>query len=329
MNFDFEKDILDWSNETISRLGYQPSDRNEAASRLAQVFGIIRNRIPPVPRKVKIAKNFSCPEKHLGGYSQVISEIENGTDLMPRCSRQQTNKSGYIDRMLLDWGICHLHLGKEKVRKGKNKGLIQGHKEILFVLITNEVAHVIGVFDHSSWAKQEVLQIVYDNWPKLLEPWKIRAAVDLAREVTDEDRGILRNGNINSPVKIGNHIFLGPGGGITSAGIGANEIDKALIVLRAADSLCEWLTENSSYIEKNISSKLGSIKFDVSRFVLSKTYSVSDLENGVRIFIPSTDPVGSLIHPAQASILEPEKEKYSYHEPGSFSGILIENLART
>ena len=67
MNFNFEKDILDWSNETISRLGYDPSDKNEASSRLAQVFGILRNRIPPVPRKVLIAKGFSCPLNHLNG----------------------------------------------------------------------------------------------------------------------------------------------------------------------------------------------------------------------------------------------------------------------
>ncbi|MCL1092784.1 hypothetical protein [Shewanella kaireitica] len=81
MNFDFEKDILDWSNGTISRLGYEHSERREASSRLAQVFGILRNRIPPTPREVKIAKHFSCPQNHLEGYRQVISEIKSGRDL--------------------------------------------------------------------------------------------------------------------------------------------------------------------------------------------------------------------------------------------------------
>lgn len=329
MNFDFEKDILDWSNETISRLGYKHSERSEASSRLAQVFGILRNRIPPIPRKAQVAKCFSCPQKHFDGYRQVISEIKSGRDLMPRCSRQQTNKSGYTDRMLLDWGIYHLHLGTSKIKKGKNKGLIQGHKEILYVFVSNEVAYVIGIFDHCSWTKQEVLQIVHDNWPHLLEQWKLREVVDLAREVTDEDRKALRNGNVNSPVKIGSHVYLGPGGGITSAGTGANEIYKALIVLRAADALRDWVTENTRFIEQNTNSKLETIKFDVSRFILSKTFSVYAPKNNMRIFIPSTDPAGSLVHPAQASTIEPEKENYSYHEPGSFSGILVQKLART
>jgi len=328
MNLDFEKDILDWSNAAISRLGYQAVDENEVLSRLAQVFGIIRNKIPPEPRKVEIATGFTCPVEHLNGYKKIISEIESGTDLMPRCSRQQTNKSGYTDRMLLDWEIYHLHLGTEKIKKGKNKGLIQGHKEVLFVFITNEVAYIIGVFDHSSWAKQEVLQIVYDNWPHLLEEWKLRNVVDLAREVTDEGRKILRNGNVNSPVKIGNHVYLGPGGGITSVGTGANETHKALMVLRKADTLSDWISENSEYIEQSLNSKLGNIKFDVSRFILSKTFSVYDQENRVRIFISSTDPAGSFVPPSQASTVEPIKDNYLYHEPGSFSGIFVQNLAR-
>ncbi|MUK50773.1 hypothetical protein [Aliivibrio fischeri] len=329
MNFDFEKDILDWSNETISRLGYELSERNEVSSRLSQVFGILRNRIPSIPRKIKIAKHFSCSQNYLGGYRQVISEIKSGRDLMPRCSRQQTNKSGFTDRMLLDWGIYHLHLGTDKIKKGKNKGLIQGHKDILFIFITNEVAYIIGIFDHSSWAKQEVLQIVYDNWPHLLEQWKLREVVDLAQEVTDEDRKFLRDGNINSPIKIGNHIYLGPGGGITSAGNGLNEMDKALIVLKAADLLHKWITENMGVIEKNINSKLGVIKFDVSRFILSRTYSVYAPKNKLRIFIPSTDPAGSLVHPTQAMIIEPERENYSYYEPGSFSDILFQHIEGT
>src|SRR5690554_391832 len=238
MNFDFEKDILNWSNRVISRLGHEPSGDCESPSRLSQVFNILRNRIPPVPRTVEVATDFTCPQSYLNGYKQVISEIDRGDDLMPRCSRQQVNRSGYIDLMLLDWGIYHLHLGTDKISKGKTKGLIQGHKEILFVFITNDKAYIIGIFDHSSWTKQAVLQIVHDNWPHLLEPWKLNNVLDLAVEPTDADRKPLRNAYVNCPFKIGNNIY------------------------------------------------------------------------------PSAEPAGSLIHPAQASSVEPIADNYSYHEPG-------------
>ena len=329
MNFDFEKDILNWSNRVISRLGHEPSGDCNASSRLSQVFNILRNRIPPVPRTVEVATGFTCPQSHLNGYKQVISEIESGDCLMPRCSRQQVNKSGYIDLMLLDWGIHHLHLGTDKIPKGKTKGLIQGHKEILFVFITNDKAYIIGIFDHSSWIKQAVLQIVHDNWPHLLEPWKLNDVLDLAVEPTDADRKSLRNAYVNSPFKIGNNFYLGPGGGITSAGTGSNEILKANIVLRAADDLRDCVDKNVTYIEKSIGSKLGVLSFDVSRYILSKTFSISAPQNNARIFFPSTEPAGSLIHPAQANSVEPIADNYSYHEPRSFSGIMVEKLVRT
>lgn len=329
MNFDFEKDILNWSNRAISRLGYDPSGDCEVSSRLSQVFNILRNRIPPVARDVEIAVGLSCPQSHLKGYKQVISEIKNGDNLMPRCSRQQLNKSGYINLMLIDWGIHHLHLGTERITKGKTMGLFQGHKEILFVFFTNDTAYIIGVFDHSSWTKQDVLQIVHDNWPHLLEPWKLKRVIEVDGEPTDADRKLLRDAFVNSPLKIGNNVYLGPGGGITSAGTGANEIQKVNEVLRAAGELRKWINSNATHIEEIIGSKLGDLNFDVSRYILSRTFSISAPQNNVRIFIPSTEPAGSLVHPAQASSVEPIADNYSFYTPKSFSHIKIEKLDRS
>lgn len=329
MEIDFDNDILTWSDLTISRLGYQPSGEGKAASRLAQVFSILRNRIPPIPREVRIAENFICPQIHDAGFNQIVSEIMNGTDLMRRCSRKQSNQSGYYDRMLLDWGIYHLHLGTVEITQGRNRSLIQGHKEILFVFITNEVAYIIGIFDHSSWERLQVMKIVHSNWPHLLEPWKLRGVIDLAREVSDDDRRTLRGANINSPFKIEDTVYFGPGGGLTGAGTGANETNKALIVMRAADNLGRWIKENKDFIEQKIDMRLGRIVFDVGRFILSRTYSVYDPQNRIRIYLPSEEPAGSLVHPAQASLIDPTGEMYSYHEPGSFVDILIESVEDT
>lgn len=248
---------------------------------------------------------------------------------MPRGSRQQVNKSGYIDLMLLDWGIHHLHLGTEKIIKGKNKGLIQGLQQILFVFITDDKAYIIGIFDHSSWTKKAVLHIIHDNWPHLLEPWKLNRAFDLVVESTDADRKSLRDAYVNSPFEIGNNVYFGAGGGITLAGTGSNEIHKANIVLRAANGLSDWVNGNVAYIEKNIDSKLGVLSFDVSRYILSKTLSISAPQNNARIFFPSTEPPSSFVHPALASIVEPIADNYSYHELESLSGIMVEKLGRT
>ena len=325
MNINFEQDILEWSNQTISRLVFFPSGESDTRSRLAQVFGILRNMIPPKPRKIEIAKGFSYPEVYVEGYKQVLREIEEGIDLTPRGSRKQTKEDAYNDPMLLDWNIYHLHLGNEVIKSGKNKGLVQGHKEILFVFFENETAYIIGVFDHSSWTKQEVLEIIFENWPQLIDRWKIERAIGLSRDVTDTERKSLRNEQINSPIKIGNNVYMGPGGGMTTSGSGTNEIEKVLIVLRAANKLKDYIKKNQKYIQRTVNVKVDQLNFDVSRFILSRTFSVHDRKNKFRIFIPSDDPAGSLVHPAQASIVEPTPENYSFHNPDSFSDILVES----
>lgn len=305
MNFDFENDILEWSNNVISKLGYIPCSENTATKRLSHVFNYLRHKIPPIPRSIKIANNFSCPENYVNGYEQTILEIKTGQDLMPRCSRQQREESGHFDRMLFDWNIYHLHLGTEKIQQGKNKGLIQGHKDILFIYITDKIAYIIGIFGHGSWTKQEVLETVHCNWPELLDLYKLEGEVNLTREVTEHDRGI------------------------TNAGTGSNEIDKALIVMRAIDDLKEWINSNSNLVMKSLRSKDELIKLDVSRYILTKTFSVFSSESQVRIFIPSKDHLNSLIHPALVNSVEPDEGSYEYYTPGSFSGILVHDLKNT
>ncbi len=292
MNFDFERDILIWTCSHIEKLGYEPKHENSAANALSQLFNIIRNLIPAKARNIRISKYFSCPEKYLNGYNQILSEIREGKNLAPRCSRQQKKKHGYIDGALIDWNIYHLHLGDKLIISGKNKNLIQGHKDILFTFIDDENAYIIGIFDHDSWTKQSVLQIVYDNWPWLLEPFKINRAIDLAIDVTDDDRKQLRNAFVNSPIKLGDHVYFGPGGGITAAGTGYNEVHKANIILDAVQEMEFWITNHSDYLNKLFENKSVPLnqeilKFDVSRFVFKRNYSITATKNSLRLYIPS------------------------------------------
>ncbi len=326
MILDFERDIQEWSKQAIRNLGYTPKRSQDAASTLAEVFSILRNRIPPIPREIKVAQNFVCPEEYSKGYQQIISEIEQGVDLKPRGSRKQTNEYVFYDDMLLDWNIYHLHLGHDFYKTGDKKGLIKGNKELLFVFFTEETAYIIGVFDHKSWTKQEVLELVYLNWPDLLLPWKINRAVGISRDVTDNDRKLLRGAQINSPIKIGDNIYMGPGGGITTAGTGTNEIRQADQVLDAAENLTTWVIQNADYVQNGLAIEYDELKFDVSRYVLTKTYSFHDVKNNIRVFVPSQEPLGTFIHPAYASLVEPDADNYSYHDPRSQSGVIIERL---
>lgn len=330
MRFDFENDVLEWTNLAIKRLGYELSGKDKVESRLDYLFNLLRNKIPTVPRKVHIAKHFNCPPKYDTALKQIIFEIESGADLSPRGSRKQNKKIGYYDSMLLDWNIYHLHLGRKIIRSGKNKGLIEGFKEILFVFITDENAYIIGVFDHNSWAKKNVLKVVHDNWPYLLDMYKLKGNISLEKEIKDEDREFFRNNSINCFIEIENDIYMGPGGGITSAGTGLTESRKTNIVMILVDNLKEWLNEYYSNIRNSLKRYINNIdneyfKLDVSRLVFSGTYSILAIKNRVRIFLPSSPPARSLVHPAHAHIIEPINKNHLYIEPFS-SGYFVEYI---
>ena len=332
MNFDFKKDILDWACSKVEKLGYEPKNKKSSIDVLDQFFNIIRNTIPPKPRNIKIAKKFSCPEVYFDGYNQLLLEIKQGVNLTPRSSRQQKNKHNYLDGALIDWNIHHLHLGKKTITTGKNKGLIEGYKDVIFSFIGEDCVYIIGIYDHDSWTKQSVLQTVHDNWPQLLEPFKINRAVDLATEVTDDDRKQLRKASINSPIKIGNNVYFGPGGGMTTAGVGYNEVKQSNYIIEAAYDLERWINNNphqfnAVFMNKPFSLDQDVLKFDVSRFVFTRNYVITAIKNGLRLYIPSSDPAGSLIHPSLINLIEPDANQYQYFEPNAISNIFVESVA--
>lgn len=326
MRYDFEKDVLKWGENTLNRLGYMSKNKtDDAISILAQVFGAVRNLIPPVPRRVEVAEGFSCPQKHLKGYNQVISEIRQGKDLSPRGSRLQRNSSPHVDGMLVDWGIHHLHLGTKFIKRGRSKGLIEGGKEVVFVFFNHDCAYVIGIFDHQSWTKEWVVERIEKNWPDLLEPFRINRTVDLSKDVSDIDRVLLRKHHINTPVKIGASIFFGPGGGFVAAGLGVNEVEKAAIVLRAVGDLIKWVSENENQLETILSEFNQEVErevlhFEVSKYILSRTYTLRTVKSAIRLHIPSSDEPAALVHPSIAKVIEPIAEKYSYIEPSLLEG---------
>lgn len=317
MKYNFEQDVLNWSIDTITRLGHRAKDSNNILLSLSQVFTIARHLIIPVPRKVKISKGFICPDKYIKGFNQIITEIRSGKDLSPRGSRQQNNIDIHVDSMLIDWGISHLHLGTELIKKGKNKGLIQGYKEIIFVFFTDDCAYIIDIYDHKSWTRSDILLKVKNNWPELIEPYRIEGAFDLSRDISASDRQLLRENNINSPIKIDEYIYFGPGGGISCTGIGIKEIEIANIILRSIDDLSKWFVENELEIKNKISEYIPNVDhvifiFEVSKFVLSRTFTVKSKDEKFRVHLPSIHEPASLIHESIANIIEPNKDKHSF-----------------
>lgn len=133
--------------------------------------------IPKIPREVHISKQLNESQK-FKQYEKAIAfikeKIEKGEDIMPFASaRKKPSKKGenpYNDDLLNDWGIYHLHLGTEYSKSGK----IKRSEDLLFCIINLKSVYFIDIQGHrDNWANKELLEIVYDNWSELLEPYEL------------------------------------------------------------------------------------------------------------------------------------------------------------
>ncbi|NIY91154.1 hypothetical protein [Vibrio diazotrophicus] len=327
MSTNFESDVYEWGRNIIEKVGYKANE--DSFVTLANVFTLSRMFISPIPRRVYVAEDFIIPPKYDAAIKQIINDLKIGNNVNARLSRRIKDKKVYTDRMLADWGIHHLHLGEEVIRKGKNEGLIEGHKEILFVWVTNNDAYLIGIFDHDSWTKTQVLEIVHDNWYHLLKPYEVRKDAILTREVTDLNRLELRNACINTAVPVRGSLYMGLGGGLTCGNIGGDDVHKANTVLRASDNLAQWVKNNYLTLESYMSG-VGidlvneKLEFDVSKFVISAMYTINCKPSNYRIHIQSQHEPYTIVPYGFEVVIEPSAEKREIQDHRPIKGVLIE-----
>ena len=122
------------------------------------------------------------------------------------------NNDKKFDYLFNDWGILHLHLGKEF--EDKKSKFIKRTGPLLFIIPYFDKVYLLSVFNHGDnvWSKKTLVQEVYDNWPELL--YKSDNIVGLETEISDDERQLLRKAGINSPLidikdsKTGEKIFV-------------------------------------------------------------------------------------------------------------------------
>ncbi|WP_175381830.1 hypothetical protein [Paenibacillus taichungensis] len=124
--------------------------------------------------------------------------------------------------MYNDWEVLHLHLGDQP--DTKNSKFVKRTNELLFLILNQNSAYFINVLTHNgNWTNRSLLQIVYNNWPELINPYIINGAVGLAWNYTNEQHFRLRKAGYNVIMELrdssGKSFVIGPPGqGITASG---------------------------------------------------------------------------------------------------------------
>ena len=208
-------------------------------------FSWNRRVLSATPRKIEKSTAFQCPDSRLNGLKQLEQAIASGKLLSPWLSKTIRNVS-YEDAMLNDWGIHHLHLG-EKISAD---GFIERTGELLFAIFTDITCYEIGVFKHGDWSEIDLLEIVNQNWPELLESRKLKGIIDISHNpTTKEEITALRKAHVCYMLKLSDgSIIMPPGGGVMTDGTASDAVLAAdwwgRLFRNAESKIIEIIQEN-------------------------------------------------------------------------------------
>lgn len=262
LNLDLRGDFYKCIENEVNRLkadGFKFSSKKNDVSYIAEFFNLIE-RIPvPRPRKIHKSKTFFCPKELQNNLEVLENKILKGEAITNYLSKKIID-SHFSDSMLYDFGITHLHLGKEG--NSKDEPFVERTGKILYCVLKDDDAYFLTIDDHKKWSDIRFIEIMKDNFPELLEKHKIEG-LELGREITNEERENLHKHNIISVLQIDKEMFTPIGGGVTMNGLSLRGMLNAINQLRFVD-----------YLEKEALS----IYEENKESIISETGNIEDLE---------------------------------------------------
>ena len=219
--------------QSLKADGFKFSSKKNDVSYIAEFFNLIE-RIPvPRPRKIHKSKTFFCPKELQNNLEVLENKILKGEAITNYLSKKIID-SHFSDSMLYDFGITHLHLGKEG--NSKDEPFVERTGKILYCVLKDDDAYFLTIDDHKKWSDIRFIEIMKDNFPELLEKHKIEG-LELGREITNEERENLHKHNIISVLQIDKEMFTPIGGGVTMNGLSLRGMLNAINQLRFFDYL--------------------------------------------------------------------------------------------
>jgi len=230
--------------DVLAALGADSSGELEAMSlsRLLIVYLNWRSRfITAVPRAVHLSSELAASPKyseHRGNIDTLVEKIESGSDLTPHLSK--AIQSAYVpvarrksaigpradlDRLRAEWGIHHLHLSSEM----DPDGFVKRDDDLLFALFRAKDAFLIGIQDHGGWANTELVRIAVENWPDAGVFIQSRGSIGLSQHFSDEDRLLLRNAGVTTPVEVRGKIYMPPGQSLAGTSSTATTVSNQIM----------------------------------------------------------------------------------------------------
>ena len=218
IELDLRADLNQWAYDVLTSAHFENVTLDRA---LYQYCDMQLRLLEPKPRKVLVSKELIVPDEARAGYEYFKSVVENGDNLLPFMSRSIVDVA-FKDKMIFDWGLFHFHLSNRVYDKDHRFMDRSEHLLIAYVdQAHDDTMYFLQIRPHISsvWTEQELVRILADNWPEVMETRRIKGFVSLTENVTDEDYKQLRKSNVNTMVDFHDgRVYIGANFGLNSAG---------------------------------------------------------------------------------------------------------------
>lgn len=191
-----------------------------------EYFNLLQRVIEPQPRRVIFSKEFHCPTDYETALQNFVAKSLRGESLQGYTSTTILD-AGYNDLLLEDWNLYHFHLNN----RFNDTGFAKRSQYIMLGWVTSDAVYLIQVYNHSDelkFCRKEIIHVIHENWPELLENAKVQGGISLAQQINDIEYKALREKHVSTMLDLGKgDVFWSPGGGYTSDGSSLNALRKS------------------------------------------------------------------------------------------------------
>jgi hypothetical protein len=213
------------SSLTAALREHLESKTSDLKSLLKEFHNLLLKRVSQQRRQVHVSGElaqhslFKNEKRHV--VKKIIATLESGGSLDPYLS-EKSEQLQHFDLSLAHFGVHHLHLGEAIQDYGSRAGRIKGTKSLLFARIAESDAYLLDILNHDTkygFLSMHLLRVMHRNWPKSVEPFRLKGAIGVAVKYSDEEVATLLQNEVNVIVELGREqVYMLPGMGTTTAG---------------------------------------------------------------------------------------------------------------
>lgn len=233
-NYDLEQDLESYAKRQLDGFGIIPSKNQKP---LIQYLHLCFKYIEPLPRAVYCSSHFVVPTENEGGFLLLKEGLRTGLDITPFLSIQikkpeDRNGNLNVDGLLTDFGIYHFHLNAHLGEHDHDHDFVKRSEYLALAFVMKDEVYFIKCKPHGvdAWNGQDVMQILHDEFPHLIEPFKSTNS-SAVNPLNDNERTNLRKKNLNSEIQVTDGtVYCSPGLGFVANGQPAKVVVESVIV---------------------------------------------------------------------------------------------------